>query len=77
MVPVDIETRHGVYVILHRCVECGHERKNKVVADDNINAIMMLAQQAANGALSHTSRSRDSSRSRHPQRRSHRERARR
>lgn len=51
MEPIGLELRHGVYVILHRCVDCGHERTNKSVKDDNVQAIMALAMASAENAL--------------------------
>lgn len=52
MEPINVETRHGVYVILHRCTECGHERTNKSVTDDNITTLLEVAQKAAHAAMS-------------------------
>jgi len=44
MKPVAIEQKKGEYVILHKCVKCNHERKNKVAPEDDINAIMKVSQ---------------------------------
>jgi DNA-directed RNA polymerase subunit RPC12/RpoP len=51
MEPIGLELRHGVYTILHRCVDCGHERTNKSVKDDSVAAIMELAMMCAQDAL--------------------------
>ena len=42
MEPVHIELKNGDYSILQRCVSCGHERRNKVVADDNFDVILQI-----------------------------------
>lgn len=47
MEPVGIEPFGQSWKILHRCVVCGHERKNKVASEDDFEAVLAL-QQAAN-----------------------------
>ena len=43
MEPVGLEKKDGEYVILHRCVKCDFERKNKAVKDDNFETILKLS----------------------------------
>jgi hypothetical protein len=44
MAPVGVTTRpNGEQMIVHRCLGCGAERRNRVAADDNIVACMRLA----------------------------------
>ncbi|TAL49274.1 RNHCP domain-containing protein [Patescibacteria group bacterium] len=35
MEPVGVELKGGEYTILHRCVSCGFEKRNKAAKDDN------------------------------------------
>ena len=37
MEPVEVELKGGEYVILHRCIECGFEKKNKASKEDMFN----------------------------------------
>jgi len=43
MKPVSVELKGGEYIILHRCVSCGFEKRNKVTKDDNFDAIIQLS----------------------------------
>lgn len=43
MEPYAIEVRGTEYAILHRCVKCGFERKNRSVANDDFEAILAIA----------------------------------
>jgi hypothetical protein len=45
MEPVSIEQKNGEFVILHRCVKCKFERKNKSSPTDNYDLIIELSQQ--------------------------------
>lgn len=47
MEPVSIEGSSPEYVILHRCVKCGYERKNKVQPGDDADALLALARRSA------------------------------
>ncbi len=42
MKPIGIELKGGKYIILHRCVKCGFERKNKIVDEDNFDKVIEL-----------------------------------
>jgi RNHCP domain len=43
MEPIGIDSKKGKYVILHKCVKCGYERKNKTIDDDNFDTILKIA----------------------------------
>lgn len=43
MKPVSIELKNGEYVVLHRCIVCGFERKNKTIPEDNFDVIIKIA----------------------------------
>lgn len=42
MEPVRIDLKKGEYVITHRCVKCGHEKKNAASAKDSIGLILKM-----------------------------------
>jgi hypothetical protein len=42
MEPVGIEQTHGYIIILHRCLKCKFERKNKTLPEDNFDKIIAL-----------------------------------
>ena len=43
MIPQSLEHKNGQDYIVHRCVKCGHTRRNKVSPDDNFEALLALA----------------------------------
>lgn len=43
MEPIGVETKGGKYVILHRCVSCGLEKRNKAAKYDNSDTIIKLS----------------------------------
>jgi len=43
MEPISLSQKNGEFVILHRCVKCGFERKNKVATNDNWDVIVKLS----------------------------------
>jgi len=43
MRPVSVEVKKDGYVILHKCVKCGKERKNKSAQNDSFDAILNIA----------------------------------
>jgi hypothetical protein len=48
MQPIGVAFRpNGEQMIVHRCLGCGAERRNRVAADDNTVACMRLAPIAA------------------------------
>ena len=46
MEPINIEPFESGWKILHRCIKCGHERKNRVVEGDEFSAVLALQQKA-------------------------------
>lgn len=43
MAPAGVFTRpKGEHVVVHRCMACGHERHNRVAADDDFTLVMGL-----------------------------------
>lgn len=40
---IAIETRGSEYEIVHECVQCGHQKNNKVSPKDSFNALISLA----------------------------------
>ena len=43
MEPVSVEFKGGEYIILHRCISCGFEKRNKAAKNNNFNAILQLS----------------------------------
>lgn len=43
MKPIEIQQKNGEFVILHKCIKCGFERKNKVQENDDINKIIEIS----------------------------------
>ena len=52
MEPVRLEGPSPAYTIVHRCVRCGHERRNKVLSGDDPDAVIEIAKNRATGANS-------------------------
>jgi len=47
MKPVAVATHSKKgWQIVHRCVDCGHEQRNKVADDDNIDVVAEIAKNA-------------------------------
>ena len=44
MKPIEVLGKQGDHVIIHQCVKCGHEKKNKTTPQDNFDAIIELTQ---------------------------------
>jgi ribosomal protein L37E len=42
MEPVGIELKRGEYIIVHRCISCGFEKRNKMSEDDNFNTVLKI-----------------------------------
>lgn len=42
MKPVGIEKKGEEYIILHRCIKCGKEKKNKSAKSDNFEMLIRL-----------------------------------
>lgn len=45
MKPIEILQKNGEFIILHKCVKCGFERKNKVNELDNYDKIIEISKQ--------------------------------
>jgi rubrerythrin len=43
MKPIDLEQKAGEQVIIHHCLKCGFERKNRVVPVDDVDEIIKLS----------------------------------
>ena len=43
MEPVGVELKGGKYTIIHHCISCGFEKRNKAAKDDNFDAIVQLS----------------------------------
>ena len=43
MKPVQIELDHGEYVIVHKCIKCNFQKRNKTSPDDNLDLIIHLS----------------------------------
>jgi hypothetical protein len=43
MQPVAVESKRGKYAILHRCVKCGFERRNKTALNDDFDTLLAVA----------------------------------
>jgi rubrerythrin len=43
MKPVSIETKAGEHVIVHRCIVCGYEKRNKVQKEDDFQKVLAIS----------------------------------
>ncbi|MCX6811665.1 MAG: RNHCP domain-containing protein [Candidatus Berkelbacteria bacterium] len=43
MKPVGVEKKGEEYIILHRCMECGAEKKNRAAKDDNFDILIRIS----------------------------------
>ena len=50
MRPLRVDTRQGEYVLVHRCVQCGAERRNRTAPDDSFHAILAIVRRSAESA---------------------------
>ena len=42
MEPIALENKNGEQVIVHRCVVCGFQKKNKVAENDSFDELLLL-----------------------------------
>jgi predicted Zn-ribbon and HTH transcriptional regulator len=42
MVPVMVEIKGNEYILTHRCLQCGYEKRNKTASQDDFEAILKL-----------------------------------
>ena len=47
MEPILLERESGEEKLTHRCLVCGHTKKNRVSAQDNFEALLVLARRLA------------------------------
>ena len=43
MEPVAVIEKRGSYVLLHRCMRCGAQKRNKTADDDDFDAVLRVA----------------------------------
>jgi len=43
MIPASFEIKRGEYVIIHRCLKCNFEKKNKLSEGDNLDVLLRLS----------------------------------
>jgi len=43
MEPVDVSLEKGEKILLHRCVTCGYEKRNKAAPDDNFDELLKMS----------------------------------
>jgi hypothetical protein len=43
MEPIKIEVKSKEYTIIHKCVKCGEEKRNKAVKEDNFQMILQIS----------------------------------
>jgi hypothetical protein len=42
MEPLKVESDSGSFIIVHRCVKCGKEKRNKMASDDDMGVASMI-----------------------------------
>ena len=47
MKPISVELKKGSYVIVHRCIKCATEKRNKSAEEDSMEAILAVAKSFA------------------------------
>ncbi|MFH1030492.1 MAG: RNHCP domain-containing protein [bacterium] len=40
MKPIKIETKRKDFIIVHKCVKCGYEKRNKASVNDNVGILL-------------------------------------
>lgn len=43
MEPIAVEQKNGSYIIVHKCIKCGYEKKNKTSPEDVFDVILRIA----------------------------------
>lgn len=43
MEPIGVESQGGEYIITHRCIKCGVEKRNKAAKNDNFDVLVQLS----------------------------------
>lgn len=44
MAPIRVELFEGSFKILHRCLRCNHEKKNRTVPEDDFDALLRVTE---------------------------------
>lgn len=42
MEPVGVDQKNGIFFIIHRCVKCGYEKRNKTSREDDFEKVINL-----------------------------------
>ncbi|PIP86919.1 hypothetical protein COW81_03045 [Candidatus Campbellbacteria bacterium CG22_combo_CG10-13_8_21_14_all_36_13] len=42
MKPISVITKGTEYILVHKCIKCGHEKKNKTTPEDNFEILLTL-----------------------------------
>jgi hypothetical protein len=48
MEPISLKQESVGYILIHRCVKCGHEKKNRGAEEDDFEALLELSRRLAN-----------------------------
>lgn len=51
MRPIEILQKNGEFIILHKCLKCGFERKNKLNEKDDMDSFFKLVENISNNEL--------------------------
>lgn len=43
MKPIGVDKKDGEYILIHKCIKCGVEKRNKVSKDDSFEEIIKLS----------------------------------
>jgi len=43
MKPIGVDKKDGDYILIHKCLKCGVEKRNKVAKEDNFNKVIELS----------------------------------
>jgi len=48
MKPVEVMADGDSYILIHKCIICGHTKKNKMMLEDSMDRAIEIAQKIAN-----------------------------
>ena len=48
MKPIGLDIKKGHYIIIHECLKCGHQKRNKSVPEDNSDALIQVSKAPLN-----------------------------
>jgi hypothetical protein len=51
MPPIDFDLEKGEYILIHKCEKCGTVKKNQLVKNDNMDALIKLSGSVAKKLL--------------------------